>query len=154
VKAFRRSEGGDEFYILLRGTVIDGLGYLNRLFSRSKEFDEMAERVLGARHPFGFRAGVIALGKGELFAHAAARVSECMGRTKATGSQFLVDWGRIQGDDRTPVDFDDPHPRFQPGTMAGNILATARRKFRSGKILRSWTPRASSGPQGNQDRRF
>lgn len=127
VKAFRRSEGGDEFYILLRGTVIDGLGYLNRLFSRSKEFDEMAQRVLGARHPFGFRAGVIALGKGELFAPAAERVSEVMGRTKATGSQFLVDWGRIQGDDRTPVDFDDP--RFQPGTMDGNILATARRHF-------------------------
>jgi hypothetical protein len=129
VKAFRRSEGADEFYILLKGTVIDGLGYLNRLFGRKKEFDEMAVRVLGARHPFGFRAGVIALGKDEKLANADERVSECMGRTKATGSQFIVDWGRIQGDDWTPVDFDDPSPRFGPGTIAGNILATARRNF-------------------------
>ena len=78
-KAFRRSEGGDEFYILLRGTVIDGLGYLNRLLGRKKEFDDMAERVLGAPHPFGFRAGVIVLGKDELLAPAAERVSEVMG---------------------------------------------------------------------------
>ena len=127
VKAFRRYEGGDEFYILLRGTIIDGLGYLNRLHGRAKAFEEMAERVLGDPHPFGFRAGMIALGKDEPFDSAAERVSRCLGRTTVAGSEALVDWGRIQGDDRTPVDFDDP--RFQPGTMAGNIVAAAKRNF-------------------------
>ena len=30
-RSFRRSQGGDEFYILVFGTVVDGLGYLNRI---------------------------------------------------------------------------------------------------------------------------
>jgi hypothetical protein len=69
------------------------LGYLNRLFGRSNAYDEMATRVLGASHPFAFRAGVIALGKDESFASASERVSECLGRTMAHGSEYLVDWG-------------------------------------------------------------
>ncbi|HEX6197355.1 MAG TPA: GGDEF domain-containing protein [Jiangellaceae bacterium] len=127
VKAFRRNAGGDEFYILLRGTVIDGLGYLNRLHSRAKAFDEMAIRVLDSPHPFGFRAGLIALGKDESFESATERVSMCLARTTAVGSESLVDWGRIQGDDRTPVAFDDE--RFHPGSIEGNILAAAKRNF-------------------------
>ena len=51
-----------------------------------------------------------------------------MGTTKKPGSQFLVDWGRIQGDENTPENFDDR--RFQPGTFKGNILAQARRNFK------------------------
>jgi hypothetical protein len=91
-------------------------------------FNDMAERVLGAPHPFGFRAGLIALGKDESFESATERVSKCLGRTMAPMNQSLVDWGRIQGDDKTPVDFEDP--RFPAGSPAGNILATARRNFR------------------------
>ena len=127
VKAFRRYEGGDEFYILLRGSIVDGLGYLNRLCGRAKSFEDMAEQILGAPHPFGFRAGLVSLGKDESFQSASERVSRCLGRTTAAGSESLVDWGRIQGDDLTPVDFDDP--RFRTGTMIGNILAAAKKNF-------------------------
>jgi hypothetical protein len=126
--AWTHNDGSGDFYILLRGGVIDGLGYLNRLFSRRKEFDEMAERVLGAPYPFGFRAGVIALGKDELLASATERVSLCLIRTMAPESGYLVDWGRIQGDDRTPDDFEDP--RFRAGSVAGNTLTEARRNFK------------------------
>ena len=131
VQAFRRNDGGDEFYILLRGNVIDGLGYLNRLYGRAKAFDDMAERVLGAPHPFGFRAGMIALGKSEEFKDATVRVTQSLARTTKAGSEALVDWGRIEGDDKTPVDFDDA--KFPPGTMAGNILAKAKDNFAVGR---------------------
>jgi Diguanylate cyclase, GGDEF domain len=127
VKAFRRNDGGDEFYILLRGTVIDGFGYLNRLFEGSNEFDDMAERVLGAPHRFGFRAGMIALGREELFAEAAPRVAKCLGKTMGDASPSIVDWGRDQDDESTPIDYDDTN--FPIGTPKGNILAKARKNF-------------------------
>lgn len=127
VEAFRRNDGGDEFYVLLRGSIVDGLGYLNRLQGRARAFNDMAERVLGSPHPFGFRAGLIALGKDESFDDATARVSDCLLRTMKVGSEYLVDWGRIQGDDRTPEDYEDK--RFAPGTMNANILGKAKENF-------------------------
>jgi Diguanylate cyclase, GGDEF domain len=131
LKAFRRNDGGDEFYIVLRGTVIEALGYLNRLFSRRNAFDDMAKGVLGAPHPFGFRAGVAALGINEDFESATQRVSDCLRSTMATGSESprppLVDWARIQGDDRTPAGYEDE--KFPAGSMPRNILATARMNF-------------------------
>jgi GGDEF domain-containing protein len=45
VKAFRKNSGGDEFYILLEGTIMDGLGYLNRLAKRANEFEQMSEKI-------------------------------------------------------------------------------------------------------------
>jgi hypothetical protein len=142
VQAFRRNDGGDEFYILLRGSVIDGLGYLNRLHGRARAFDDMAERVLGAPHPFGFRAGMIALGKSEAFDDATVRVTQSLARTTKAGSEALVDWGRIEGDDKTPVDFDDP--RFPRGSTAGNILAQAKNNFLVGRNSTAPAPIPSS----------
>jgi hypothetical protein len=126
---FRRNDGGDEFYVLLYGTIIDGLGYLNRLHRRARDFDDMAKRVLGAPHAFGFRAGLIVLGKEEDFKSAEERVTDCLGRTTKKGSKYLVDWGRVQDDDSIPLGYDDS--RFPPGTGPGNILAEAERNFRT-----------------------
>lgn len=92
VKAFRKNSGGDEFYILLEGTIVDGLGYLNRLAKRSDEFEKMSLKVLGAEHPFRFSAGVVSLGIEESFESANKRVSECLGIALEQGSRRRVYW--------------------------------------------------------------
>jgi diguanylate cyclase (GGDEF)-like protein len=122
-----RRNGGDEFYVLLRGPIFDGLGYLNRLHTRSAAYNKMAEDVLHSPHPFGFRAGLIALGKDEKFKDAAKRVSTCLKVAMQPNSEYLVYWGPVQDDDRIPKGYDDA--RFKEGTSEGNIIATARKNF-------------------------
>ena len=92
VKAFRKNSGGDEFYILLEGTIIDGLGYLNRLSKRANEFEQMSFGILGARHPFGFCAGVVSIAYDESFESVNKRVSECLGIALEKGSRRRVYW--------------------------------------------------------------
>ena len=74
-------------------------------------------------------AGLIVLGKEEDFESAEERITECLGRTTKKGSEYLVDWGRVQDDDSFPLGYDDS--RFPPGTGPGNILAEAERNFRT-----------------------
>lgn len=78
-KAFRKYSGGDEFYILLEGSVLDGLGYLNRLIKRGKEFQEMAFEIMGERRAFGFCAGVVSVAYEESYDSVSHRVTECLG---------------------------------------------------------------------------
>jgi GGDEF domain-containing protein len=92
VKAFRKNAGGDEFYILLEGTIVDGLGYLNRLAKRANEFERMSLKVLGEPHPFGFSAGVVSVAYGESFESVNKRVSECLGVALEKGSRRRVYW--------------------------------------------------------------
>jgi GGDEF domain-containing protein len=94
VKAFRKTSGGDEFFILLTGSIIDGLGYLNRLQKRAGEFEEMAVRILGAPHPFGFHAGLVAVGKDESFDSLNERVSKSLGLALDTSYPMRVHWNR------------------------------------------------------------
>jgi GGDEF domain-containing protein len=82
IQAFRRYSGGDEFYILVRGSVADGLGYLMRLWRRAKEFDAMAVKVLGSPHRFGFRAGLVSIGKEDNYDTAAENVAIVLGMAK------------------------------------------------------------------------
>jgi GGDEF domain-containing protein len=82
VQAFRRYSGGDEFYILLHGSVADGLGYLTRLWGKAKDFNKMAVQVLGSPHPFGFRAGLVSVGKNEAYETAAKNVAQVLGKAK------------------------------------------------------------------------
>jgi GGDEF domain-containing protein len=92
VKAFRKNSGGDEFYILLEGTIIDGLGYLNRLQKRKDEFEQMSFEIMKARHPFGFSAGVVSVGYDESFESVNKRVSQCLGAALENGSRRRVYW--------------------------------------------------------------
>jgi hypothetical protein len=78
VKTFRRNAGGDEFFVLLEGSVVDGLGYLNRLQKRSGEFDQMSREIMGSIHPFGFHAGLVAIAPNEPFELLSSRVSQCL----------------------------------------------------------------------------
>jgi GGDEF domain-containing protein len=98
-KTFRKNTGGDEFYVLLEGTVLDGLGYLRRLQLRKGEFDEMSKDVLGDYHPFGFTAGVIALAPRETYDQATRRVSECLALTRSGASVY---WNEGDISEQTP----------------------------------------------------
>jgi hypothetical protein len=80
------------FTFFLEGTIIDGLGYLNRLFKRANEFEQMSFDVLGARHPFGFSAGVVSVAYDEFFESVNKRVSECLGVAIEEGSRLRVYW--------------------------------------------------------------
>jgi GGDEF domain-containing protein len=100
VKAFRKGSGGDEFYILLEGTIIDALGYLNRLIKRKPEFEQMSFEVMKARHPFGFSAGVVSVGYGESFKSVNEHVSECLGHATEKGAQRKVYWFKTQMPER------------------------------------------------------
>jgi GGDEF domain-containing protein len=84
IQAFRRNSGGDEFYILLNGPFVDGLGYLNRLHRRAGDFEQMAVDVLGDPHRFGFRAGLTSVGYTEKYETAAKRVCVMLGKAQET----------------------------------------------------------------------
>ena len=92
MKAFRKNSGGDEFYVLLEGTIIDALGYLNRLAKRRDEFEEMSEKILPARHTFGFNAGIVSVAVDESFESVNKRVSECLQIAQEETSRRRVYW--------------------------------------------------------------
>lgn len=87
-KTFRKNTGGDEFYVLLEGTVLDGLGYLSRLQREKSKFEVMSMDLLGEDHPFGFTAGVIALAPRENYGNAIKRVSRCQALTRPGSSVY------------------------------------------------------------------
>jgi diguanylate cyclase (GGDEF)-like protein len=93
IQAFRRYSGGDEFYILLNGPFVDGLGYLNRLHRRADEFEEMALEILGSSHHFGFRAGLTSVGYKDEYKTAALRACDALGKALEK-PDVLVYWGR------------------------------------------------------------
>ena len=92
VKAFRKNSGGDEFFICLEGTIVDGLGYLTRLQKRAPEFEKMSFDLLGAEHRFGFCAGLIAVARSESFESANKRASECLGLALDENSPLRLYW--------------------------------------------------------------
>jgi|RhiMethySRZTD1v2_1073278.scaffolds.fasta_scaffold00148_4 GGDEF domain-containing protein len=92
VKAFRKNSGGDEFFMLLEGTVMDGLGYLNRLIKRGGEFERMAMEIMKERHRFGFCAGVVSIAVNESYESVSKRVSHCLGLALEEGSRRKVYW--------------------------------------------------------------
>ncbi len=92
VKAFRKYSGGDEFYILIEGTIVDGLGYLNRLQKRSPEFEIMAFNILNSAHPFGFHAGLIAVGLNEEFRSIDERSAQCLQIAKDKDNHIRLYW--------------------------------------------------------------
>jgi GGDEF domain-containing protein len=104
VKAFRKNAGGDEFFILLEGTIVDGLGYLNRLIKRHGEFERMAFEIMGESYAFGFSAGIVSIAYDEPYDSVLQRVSECLGLATEKDSKRDVYW--IESElpaDRTPV---------------------------------------------------
>lgn len=116
IQAFRKSSGGDEFFILLNGTIIDGLGYLNRLMARAPEFDQMADDVLHAPHPFGFQAGLTAIAPSESYATASKRVMTVLGKAKER-SLFSVNW----------LPYEMPH--YSEDSIEAKIVRTAIETF-------------------------
>lgn len=92
VKAFRRNSGGDEFFILLEGTIVDGLGYLNRLQKRAHDFEQMSIETIGSRHPFGFHAGLVSIAHSESFELVSKRVSECLGLAIEKDTPHRIYW--------------------------------------------------------------
>ena len=117
VKAFRKYSGGDEFFILIEGTIIDGLGYLNRLQRRGPEFEEMAFEVLGDRFPFAFHAGVIAVGLDEGIESVERRSAQCLQLTKDKDSPLRIYWN------------DSELPEIEPGSFQEKILRQTREEF-------------------------
>lgn len=125
---YRRSQGADEFYILLRGDILSGLGYLTRLDERAGEFDDMA-RALGARYRFSFRAALIPLSPGEDLAHAEKRLDPLFVRVSANNRRYRVDWAKRADDTATPDGFDEAEARLQGKNAL--LFDAARRRFRT-----------------------
>jgi len=121
VKAFRKNSGGDEFFVLLEGTIVDGLGYLSRLQRREGEFEKMSIQILGAKHPFGFHAGLIAIGKDESYESANKRVSECLGLALERDSPLRIYWNPRE------------MPELKAGSLQKRIVDEASQLFRSGR---------------------
>lgn len=119
-KAFRKSQGSDEFFILLEGPLIDGLGFLNRLKGREDEFQVMSRDVLGKIHPFGFHAGVTSVAINEPYESVIARVSHCLGRAQELDSRSYVCWS-------------PELPTFDPNSMEGKIHAKTKQIFERNK---------------------
>jgi GGDEF domain-containing protein len=116
-KAFRKVEGGDEFFMLLEGPVIDGLGFLNRLQRRKPEFEEMSVRVLGEIHPFVFRAGIVRIAPEEQFDSVNERVSTCLQIASEPTTPLQVYW--------IPSDLLEPGE----GSIGAQILAETTERF-------------------------
>lgn len=127
VKAFRKNSGGDEFFVLLEGTIMDGLGYLSRLQKREAEFEEMSMQLLGAKHAFGFHAGLIAVGKDESYESVNKRVSQCLGLALDKDSPFRLYWNpkempelKAGSSERKMVD--DVTQRFRKAGQTGSKI--------------------------------
>lgn len=112
-KTFRKNTGGDEFFALLEGRVIDGLGYLRRLQLRKSEFDNMSSELLGDPHPFGFTAGVIALAPRETYDQATKRVAQCLALARPGASVYWME-----------NDFPKPIPETFEESLHKEILET------------------------------
>lgn len=108
VRAFRKNSGGDEFFILLEGTVVDALGYLNRLWKRADEFEAMSFEIMGARHRFGFYAGIVSVAYNESFESVSKRVSECLGLALEEDAPRRVYWVETE----MPARLNDFHKRI------------------------------------------
>ena len=121
VKAFRKNSGGDEFYILLEGSIAEGLGYLNRLKRRANDFEEMARRILRAEHTFDFQAGLVAIAPNESFDSVAERVSQCLGLAMAPENPLSVYW------------IDEEMPKLLPGSIEASNVETAKKQFARNK---------------------
>jgi GGDEF domain-containing protein len=116
VMAFRKTAGGDEFYILLKGTIIDGLGYLNRLQGRASDFETMSIEILGEKHAFAFHAGLIAVAPKENFLSATKRVMAFLGLAVQCPSSTLY-WAKHE------------LPILKPGSVAEKTFMTAISTF-------------------------
>lgn len=76
LSTFRKSQGSDEFFVLLEGSIFDGLGYLNRLKRLESKINSMSTSIFDEVHPFGFHAGLIAVGINEPAEESIKRVSK------------------------------------------------------------------------------
>jgi GGDEF domain-containing protein len=119
VKAFRKYSGGDEFYILIEGTIVDGIGFLNRLQKRSPEFERMAFEVLNNEHPFGFHAGLIAVGLNEEFQSIEERSAQCLQLAKDKDNPIRLYWN------------DKEMPPIEEGSFQKQILNEAKTLFKN-----------------------
>jgi hypothetical protein len=116
-KTFRKNQGSDEFYIVLEGGIIDGLGYLNRLKRRAPDFEEMSRRVLGGEvHTFGFYAGVTTVAPKEPFESAAKRAAECLQLARAKSAVRSAFWC-------------PELPEFPPGSIQAKIQSETEGLF-------------------------
>ena len=96
-RTFRKTEGGDEFFMLLEGGLVDGLGFLNRLIKQKTEFEErLSQRALdGGIHEFGFQAGLITMAAGDAFegpGNAYENVAACLRQASQPDSDLRVYW--------------------------------------------------------------
>jgi GGDEF domain-containing protein len=119
VKTFRKYSGGDEFYILLNGTIIDGLGYLNRLQKRAPEFEQMAFEVLGSEFPFGFHAGLTVVTLNEEYKSLDERSSQCLQLSKDENNPIRLYWN------------DNELPPIEPNSNEESILNTSKTIFKN-----------------------
>ncbi len=124
VKTFRKYSGGDEFYILLEGTIVDGLGFLNRLQKRAPEFEKMAFNILKSEHPFGFHAGLIAVGLNEEFQSISERSSQCLQIAKDKDNPIRLYWNKQE------------LPIIEPGSFQEKILSESLILFKNKDIRR------------------
>lgn len=134
VKAFRKNSGGDEFFILLEGTNVDALGYLNRLWKRANEFEAMSYEIMHARHQFGFYAGVVAIAYQESFDSVSRRVSECLGLALEEDAPRRVYWVETE----TPARLSDFHRRTieESKMLFAKISGAARKAEKDGETLK------------------
>ena len=125
VKAFRKNSGGDEFFILLEGTVLDGLGYLNRLQRRAVEFEDMSLRVLGSKHAFQFHAGLLAVGRNESFESVNMRIADFLRLAQDEGNPLRLYWN------------ENETLGAKPGSIPERIKSEAEKNFRKATDVRS-----------------
>lgn len=119
-RAFRKSDGSDEFFILLLGPLLDGIGYLNRLMMRRDEFEEMSRRILGEVHPFGFAAGLTNVARDESYWSAVARVSQCLNTVHDPSYELWIRWS---------PELPSYDPGSHRGQMARNAVSQAKSRF-------------------------
>lgn len=127
VKAFRKNSGGDEFFILLEGTVLDGLGYLNRLQRRAGEFEVMSLRVLGSKQvfPFQFHAGLLAVGRNESFESVNMRIADFLRLAQDEGNPLRLYWNENETLDA------------KPGSIPERIKSEVEKNFSKATDVRS-----------------
>jgi hypothetical protein len=115
-KTFRKNQGSDEFYILLEGGIIDGLGYLNRLKRRAPDFEAMSQRVLGEVHAFDFYAGITTIARNEPFDSAQQRAAECLQLAREKTALRTAYWS-------------PELPELPSGSFQAKILAETQKLF-------------------------
>lgn len=122
-RLYRKYPGGDEFYIVIKGTEADMLGLLTRLQRQiTSEIDPYVSEKIAKIRPLRFAGAVCSFERHDKPAHLTSRLIDCLRPTRYKGATTRLLWE--SGRRSTDFAADDPKRRLYEQAEA--VFSTAK----------------------------